>query len=564
MVAWAVNTICRGGIIQTRPGRRFVASLVGDRLQGMTVFSPRKSAPSMLVAIDGRIWQSVYPFDNFGRIEGIQFSPTAKRIVFQSCTKSVQRQEDGSLGLVPPYQLVVIQDGTSNAAYWDGINARHLDPSEPKFETRTGLWMSWSDSRLWVASDSRLYASDIADPLSFTETLYLAERSSFELPDEITGMIQTSDQRGLLVFTADTTTSIRSEIRDRTLWGVTQDFQRIVLSSIGCIAGKSCINHRGITHWMSKDGLTTLDAALYATQTAQIYNIDSRMMRSKRNMSGDVSLACSFAFDSMLAVSVPSGDTFNAHTWVMDRSASGAQGGAPAWCGAWTGTRPVEWASANVVGRTRAYCASVGASEINGKKIHIWEEFDQSREDNGGGVICLVETGAVAHERAMRFCYAEIEAVEILGDVNIEAYVRGNSGPWHQILDTAIQVEKGSIGSFQQPVIDITSIIEAFKPQSRTLKTKEFNPTGKDCSPETGATAGIDKCFYVAVKWRGRMGIRAIRLTVSEASEANRGRCESGEAGEHNAVSDRGFVASVEDFEYTPINPDDGFTGGGL
>ena len=550
--------MCRGGIVQTRPGRKLVASLAGEKLQGMTVFSPRKSIPSMLVAIDGRIYQSAYPFDNFSLIEAIQFSSTAERIVFQTCTKNVQRQEDGSLALIPPYQLVVIQDGVSNAAFWDGTIGRQLDPSEPRFETKIGLWMSWSDSRLWIADGSRLYASDIADPLSFTETLYLAERSSFELPDIVTGMIQTSDQRGLLVFTSDTTTSIRSEIRNRTQWGVTQDFQRIVLPSLGCVAGKTAINHRGITHWMSKEGVTTLDAALYATRTAQIYNIDSRMMRSKRNLSADVSLACAFTFDSIMAVSVPSGDRLNAHTWIMDRSSSGDQGGTPAWCGVWTGTRPAEWASANIAGRTRAYCASTGVGTVDGKKMHIWEEFDQGREDNGGGIICFMETGAVAHERAMRFCYAEIEAVEILGDVNVEVYVRGNSGPWHQILDTSIQVEKGSIGSFQQPIIDITSILEAFKPQSRTIKTKEFNPTGKECSPETGATPGIDKCFYMAIKWRGRMGVRAIRMTVSETSEANRGRCEEGEAGSHNAVSDSGVTPSVEGFTYTPtVNPDD-------
>ena len=71
---WAINTMCRGGIVQTRPGRKLVASLAGEKLQGMTVFSPRKSIPSMLVAIDGRIYQSAYPFDNFSLIEAIQFS----------------------------------------------------------------------------------------------------------------------------------------------------------------------------------------------------------------------------------------------------------------------------------------------------------------------------------------------------------------------------------------------------------------------------------------------------------------------------------------------------------
>ncbi len=188
---WGVNTTNRGGLISTRPGFALVGQApwgLGEP-QGMTVFTPRDKVAQIILAIGGNILFSDDPFETWTKIKGLEFHPT-RPVNFCTGIKSVEMQEDQSLKIVDSYPVLIIQDGVHRAGLWNGTKARHMNPAPTPeaSETPIGLWMAWSGNRLWVAQGSRLYASDIADPVKFTETHFLAEGGYFNLPDTITGI----------------------------------------------------------------------------------------------------------------------------------------------------------------------------------------------------------------------------------------------------------------------------------------------------------------------------------------------------------------------------------------
>lgn len=542
--AWGENIVNRGGIVQNRPGFKLKASVAGTRLQGFCIFTPRNSTARLVVAVDGKIYQASYPTYTFVKIDGFTFSATAEFICMVPAVKSVKRNSDGSLTVITPTPVLMIQDNENRCGYWDGSAAKHLNPEAPDYGTPIGLWMAWTSSRLWVMRGRRVYASDIADPTTFSENTYLAERSNFDLPDEGTGLIETADQTGLLAFTAKTTTAFKSFIFDRTQWPKTDEFQKVLIPGVGCVAPRSLRNQYGTTYFLSERGFVSLNSAYYTLRDSKLETQDGAMMRSKRNLSAHLTGACAVAFENYFLVSVPSGSKYNAQTWALDQSPM--DGAPPAWCGIWTGVRPVEWAVGKVGGRDRCFFASYDATAVDDTHIHIWESFQSSREDEGGAISCQFETGIVTSEALEQFKYAEIEVTELLGDCSMQVFVGGARGGWYQIADTELTAEKGSIGGVYQPTVGTDTILEAYKPQNRTVKTKEFVPpsvadSSETCSPELKPNApGIDKGFSLLVQWRGRMGIREIRLVTGETPQDLQGACNGTEAEETNAVNDRG------------------------
>lgn len=535
---WGENVVNRGGIVQTRPGWRVKASIPGAKLQGFTVFTPRNSTARLVVAVDGKIYIAEYPGYAFRRLAGVSFDAQAEFVVFKAAVQSVKQNPDGSLRAITPTPMLMMQDGTSRAAYWDGSGAAHLDPSANG--TPVGLWMEWTSSRLWVMRGRRIYVSDIADPTTFSENTYIAERSNFDLPEEGTGLIETADQTGLLAFTAKNTTAFKSYIHKRTEWANTPDFQKVIIPGIGNVAPRALRNQYGTTYFLSERGFVSLNAALYAQQSSSLVTQDNAMMRSKRGMSPRPLPACACAFENYFLVSVPSGDKYNAHTWALDQNP--VDGSGSSWCGIWTGARPVEWATGNVGGRERCFFAGYDKTPFNDTQIHIWEAFHPSREDEGGRVSCQFETGMMSFGQLVRFRYAEIDVVEMLGSVNLKVFVGGSKGGWTQIADIDMQAEKGSIGSAQQLTLDTSSILQTYKPQSRRVKTEEFGSDDAACSPEyKGNKEGVDDYFQLLFEWRGRMGIRKVEFVVDpEAPQNKKGACEASEEDANNAVNAEG------------------------
>lgn len=546
--SWLINGMNRGGIVQTRPGFDLVTTVPGFKMQGGIIFKPNNSRPTMVLAVDGLIYSSKFPFKSFVKVNDLKFSAEAPIVNFKSVLKSVKLNADGSLTLIPPVAMVIIQDGITRAASFDGTTGKHLRSETPFFGVPIGLWMEWTSSRLWVFNGSRGYVSDLANPDTFSEGTYLAERANFELPAEVTGTIESSDQKSLLVFTDSTTTAFQSSILDRTQWGLTPDFQKLVLPGIGCVAGRSPVNQYGLTWWFSRAGMINLNAALYTLRTSELTTVDGEMMRSKRIMAGDMSGICSAFFESILLCSVPAGGRYNEQTWVADQSPTGESEQAPmAWVGIWTGIRPIVWMKAVFTGRERLYAVTYDATDRDGTRIHVWEAFKDDRRDNDSRISCQMETAMASGNELNRFRYAELDLCEILGPVALDVFVGGRKGPWYPILSTTLQAEIGSIGSAVQKIITKQSILQSFKPQSRELKTEEFSPQDLGCGGvESSDSPGKDKGFQLLLQWRGRMGVRRIRLVSEEDASADQGACAGeGEFNEINILNDKGESIAV-------------------
>lgn len=531
--AYAENVLCRGGIPQTRPGLRYVSGLLGANLQGATVFQPLTGLPILVIAVDGVMYRADFPFTDFSPIPGVQMSQAAPIITFQQCLKSVKVGFSGSVTLIDPVRVLIIQDGINNPISWNGEIAREMNPKAPFRQTPKGLWMEWANSRLWVADGSKLFASDLATPESFSEDKYLAERSGFELGETITGMIQTTDLNGLLVFTEKNTFRFQSAIYERTEWQKTANFQSLVLSDIGCVAGRSPVNSRGLTYWMSLNGLVSLNAAMALRVSSTLDTMDGRMARSKVGI-GDGYNACSGSIGDLLFFSVPAFDQFNAHTWVRDQAPSGESGedgdiGAPPsiWSSIWTGIRPAQWVTVTIGGINRCFCVALDRSAKDGKYIHIWEAMHSRRvDDNEIDIQCMFETALVSLPKRKRFSFAEIDLCEILGVVELQIYFGGLKGPWVKVFDSVLRAEEGSIGVVP---LKPTVAMRAFKPQSRTVRTANFSPQGKDCPAESNDGLGVDKAAGFLFTWKGRMGIQRIRMFLDDVDESDSGECHKTE-----------------------------------
>lgn len=549
--AWSINSVNRGGIVQTRPGWDWKASIQGKKCQGSIVFTPTDSKPVMLVAVDGEIWFSKFPFTDgtFQVISNLSFRADAQFINFCSCLKQANVNQDGTISEVTPTQIVIIQDGASNAGWYDGVTAKTLTFGAPFNGAPIGLWMAFSGQRLWIANGSILYASDLASPDTFTETQYLAERSSFALPGDCTGLIETSDEQQLLVFTANTTLSFQSSILNRDQWQTTAGFETVALPNIGCVSGRSPVNQYGVTWWMSQSGFINLDEALNSKITSKVMTLDGPMMRSKRIMSPDRSGVCSGFYENYLLVSVPAGGKYNYETWAADQTPGGAGDGSAnmAWVGIWTGVCPVQWMRVIYGGRERLYFVSFDQTPKDGTRVHAWEAFKSDRRDNDGRISCQMETGMFLGTDLERFDYAEIDVTEILGPVELKAFVGGSRGPWVQVADIVLQAEIGCLGSSLMPVITKTTILEGFKPQSRLCKTNTWSnqlstAATVPCPVENknGDAVGKDKGFQILLEWTGRAGIRSIKVVMKPDPAPQHGACSIDETGEINAINESG------------------------
>ena len=211
-VRWAENAVNKGGVWQTRPGfkTRSVFNLVTDggrvNPQGFDWFIPTNDSAWLVWAVSGYVWAAKLKTDgSFGptqQLANVAFNVNAQQVVF---CRALQTQTVLNGVVVPTVarNVLIMQDGGSRACYWDGTNSGTLNPQKSVTvnaggntlfnagynETRIGLWMAWSGNRLFVSNGSQVYASDIGDPLHFTEELTLTSVPSINLPTTVTGMI---------------------------------------------------------------------------------------------------------------------------------------------------------------------------------------------------------------------------------------------------------------------------------------------------------------------------------------------------------------------------------------
>lgn len=510
------NILIRGKTIQVRPGYNCLFALPVGNLQGFSLFRPKQGLDVLVIAVSGILYASESPFNEYHAITAEIFPPEVRQVYFAQTEQAVQQNPDGSLSLISPRNLLIIQDGgRSPAVVFDGSTAvRDVDiPS--------GGPMIWLGDRLWVANRALLYASDINNPLSFVEDQYLATVRAFVFKSEITALASTPTVAlaQLLVFTSETTSMLQAGIRNRAAWPTTPDMQREVFSNIGCKSQRSVVASHGMLWWYSSYGLTSLDAAQSAQITNRLPYKDNEMMESKSRLSDDLSGVACASFENFLLVSVPYADLHNRHTWVLDASVNQnlLQDSPAVWSSFWTGTRPVQWVSVEQNGKTRLFYISPDFDGTN----RLWEAFAPSREDENCPISWYVETrGYVGDDRLVlrdkTFRFADIYLSELYGDVDIGVFWAGtHRGRYKQIYDKRFKSTKGCFSPGFRVTADTK--IFAYKKQSRVIRTedvmtKDAEDSLSSCQVERPWAEQYDDSFQLLICGSGQGAIRAIKL----------------------------------------------------
>lgn len=514
-LSWMVNSINKGGVLDVRPGYQSIFRLPDGKAQGMTSFTPTGGQPTLMAAVGGRIYISEYPFTSISMLQNIQFDPYAEFVVFKECI-----QAKNLSNVIDPKAIMIMQDGRTKPAYYDGQTDRHLYPGGTTKETNQGLWMEWIGSRLWVARGRQLFASDIFDPLHFTENTYLSIGGSLQAMDGdvITALARTADNRSLLVFTVHNTTIVKAGITDRSTWNITPDFISLLFPGVGCIAGKSITYLNGELWWFSVQGarrFTQVGAAILSSRNT-VSSIEMR--RSFTNISKNVQYkSCGFSFGEYLGFSVPSGDIFNRHTWVLDTSTNDQLTGdsPPSWQGIWMGTRPVEWNTVNVNGMDRCFYIS---QDYCG--VRIWEAFRPEKTDNGGRIFGSIEYPSLNFNETQsfkRYKYAEFFLTKVFGEVDTWVDYKGDWGCWKRIADLHL-CAKDCIDK-----IDCTNLVPSPSQQNRYFKTQEANHS---CESNEGTYSDdISSSFQLRLRWYGRLGVRQYKSVAQQFQEKSTGEC---------------------------------------
>lgn len=549
------NTICRGGIVQTRPGTATMFRLPDGNLQGMTFFKPSSGTPHLVAAVDGKVYVSPYPFRAYRQLPNLQFSVGGRFIAWASCLKTTDFNSDGELYYLDnPYSVLIIQDGLTRAGYWDGSSSGHLNPevspiidpdtgeriTSPGYDgTPLGLWMCWANNRLWVSRGNQIFASDQGNPMKFTEGQYINEGRAFYLPDNCTGISPTTDLQGIVCFTSQNGTFLQSSIQDRTKWLSTPDFQKVILPSTGCVAPRSIVSQYGMLWWYSAKGLINQDDALRANITSRLSVQDNAMLATKAKMCFDLAGICASSYENMLLVSVPYGDKLNRRTLALDQAPMGDNGAMiNAWASYWTGWRPVEWAYGIINGEERVFFASKDYDGYN----RIWELGTESKTDNDVPITSSLSTKEhLFQNRDNKILnYIEVELCNLKGDVSFMISAAGVRGAWQVIGQKEIAASEGQVYAGSQYGFQAHDFI-GFSPQNRTLRS-ENSIKASDCNSacvESDISGLEDKGFSAMFTWSGIAGINAYRIFCRPAENFYNGNCEDSEVNP-NMINDLG------------------------
>ncbi len=535
-----MNIVNRGGLAQTRPGSQSLPfSIPMGNLQGLTLFRPLNGTPSLVFAVDGVVYYSPAPFSEMFTMANVRFSPYTRFIAWASCVQSTFYTPNGTLDILPvPKSVLIMQDGATRAAYWDGHNSGHLNPTASTSEftsdntdgTPVGLWMCWSNNRLWVSRGNIIFASDLGNPLKFADERFIAEGRRFYLPGSCTGIAETSDQQGIICFTPENGVFIKSSIQDRTTWLSTPDFQKTVLPNVGCVAPRSIIQQHGLLWWFTPKGLINQDDALRLNLTSRLNVQDQEMIQSKANVSYDISGCAGSFFENFLFHALPNGDKLNTRIHVMDQAPQD-DGSLNSWPSYWEGWRPVEFARGVVNNQERVFCISYDYDN----RARIWELFLPDRTDNGIPITSYLETKTNLFQNRdyKRFRYAELELAGVSGPTAIMVAVAGLRGAYQNMGVKDMAAEDGQV-YFDVQYGDGENDFFGSRPQTRIIRTIDKSEPS-DCNSlciESEKRGLIDKGFSLLIVWSGIAAISAYRIFAQNEPIAYQGICEENETDE--------------------------------
>jgi len=508
----------------------------------------------LVFAVDGSIYAAPFPLAqpkdwDFFKIPNLKFDSAASMVHFCVAEKTVTTLSNQAIQLVPSYNILIIQDGVSEAGFWDGFDSGHLKEAEPGLQTPRGTWMAFSGGRLWVARGKVVVASDLFDPLRFSERINGSSRGDFLFSKDITGLVGfLGDNRAeiLTVFTENRSEVIQSGIRDRTKWATTPNFQSILFPSTGCIAGRSITFQSGLMWWYSAGGLVSSDAAASSNLTSQINFRDAEMAFSKQSLASDQSGICTLSFENYLLVSAPISENLNSETFVLDYATMSEASAEkiPAWSSVWTGIRPVQWVAANIGSRRRAFAASVDYNALSdGSHNHIWEAFMPEREDSffelGADneieifrrpIYCEFETRLMGDGHDLKvFLYADVNLIEISGDVSLRVDYKGMRGSYKNVLCKEIIAPIAIDDAGANIPDDASEDLGVLRKQSRRVITEYGNLDTGCPTCESENVESIDKAFSLLIRWCGQLAVESVRMFMEPHPERSDGRCEEDE-----------------------------------
>lgn len=532
-IQWGYNVMTRGGRVATRFGFRSIFKYTCGKAQGLSFFFPTSGQPQLVAAVSGRIFALPNPFTSYSEIPSIRFAAQAPMVFFKQATVSKTPTQ-----VVNPYPVLMMQDGYSRAAYTDGQLWRHLDPTPDGFhsptsigakETLYGLAMEWVGDRLWVARGREIFASDIADPLHFTENTYMAGGNSLQAIDgmEIRAMKRTADSKQLIVFTDQNSTRINAGVTVRADWGTTPDFIKSLFPGVGCVGPKAITDASGELAWMSQEGMRLYNAVGDSVFNAK-NNVASREMerswkvRSKKFMS----MSCMDYRDGYTMVGMPCGDIFNRHIWVMDNSSSDLlQEQFPySWNGVWTGIRPVEIVSGVVNGELRTFCMSQDRDAVR-----IWEMFREDQLDGDCDIICNFDTKGNAYDGESpvtfkRYNYSSMFVSDLQGNANITLDYKNEYDCFSEVGEWNLCAATCRASS---PTCEAGSL-KVLDKQNRFLKGQEAQD---DCGEGTSRfRRPVGTYHTMRVAWSGKLAVHGIRHVADQVQEADIGECPPDES----------------------------------
>ncbi len=555
-----MNVINRGGIAQTRPGSVSLFDMPSGNLQGVTLFKPSNGVANLVFAIDGMVYASPAPFTAFYRLANIQFSKSSKYVTWASCLKSTDYTSTGTLFFIDnPFSVLIMQDGATRAAYWDGTTNGHINPTpsgleftQPGYDgTVIGLWSVWSNNRLWVSRGTQVFASDIGNPLKFTEAQYLNEGRSFYLPSACTGITETSDRQGIICFTETQGIFLQTSIQDRTLWLQTPNFQQTILPNIGCCSPRSIVQQYGLVWWFTPKGLVNQNNALSLNISSRIDIQDNEMVQSKSNLSFDLSMVAGSYLENYLFHAVPSGNKINTRLHVLDQAPF--ESGSPnSWPSYWTGWRPVEFARGIINSEERVFCCSFDYDGVN----RMWELFKSEKVDNGIPITSFVVTKNhfFGNRDWKKFRYAELEMHGLSGPTAVMVGVAGLRGAYQPVMVKDIsslngQAYSDSVYGFGGHNLRNSSI------QTRIVRTEDGD-SPSECNGEcveSDIRGMVDKCFSLLIVWSGVGGVAAYRIFSQNEPKAWQGLCEDNETDEERLLTVNGCGSLAKFSDKTPF-----------
>jgi len=118
-----------------------------------------------------------------------------------------------------------------------------------------------------------------------------------------------------------------------------------------------------------------------------------------------------------------------------------------------------------------------------------------------------------------QFIYAEIEAMEIGGTVDLKVSYKGSKGRYLQILNQRILAVTNEWQYKGTPFEEQINKLSLLNTQYRRLITEAANRSATYETCESSLTNDVDKAFSVLIEWCGEMGIEIVRLFIDPWSE---------------------------------------------